>query len=208
MQYKGLVTFPGEREFVTYPWVYWDNWLTEAEINQLCAYCAAGDLKDGKTFSGYREDIRVSKIQFNKWTPENGWVFDKLIDVIQLMNNRWYGFDLNGFDAFQYGEYRADDGGHFEWHTDLHFGDQNRQIDDYGLQQPRKLSLSIALNEPGVDFEGGEFQLNMGHQDLITVPIPKGRIIAFPSFLLHRVTPVTKGVRKSIVVWVTGPKFA
>jgi PKHD-type hydroxylase len=207
MQYKGLVTFPSEREFITYPWVYWDNGFTEAEVNQIAAYCAAGELREGKTFTGYREDIRRSKIQFNTWTQENGWIFDKLIEVVQVMNNRWYGFDLNGFDAFQYGEYRAEEGGHFEWHTDMHFGAQNRQVDDYGLQQPRKLSLSMALNEPGVDFEGGDFQLNMGHQDLISVPMPKGRIIVIPSFLLHRVTRVTKGVRKSIVAWVTGPKF-
>src|SRR3954465_12673298 len=98
MQYKGLVTFPSEREFITYPWVYWDNGFTEAEVNQIAAYCAAGELKEGKTFSGYREDIRRSKIQFNTWKEENGWIFDKLIDVIQVMNNRWYGFDLNGFD--------------------------------------------------------------------------------------------------------------
>jgi len=74
------------------------------------------------------------------------------------------------------------------------------------IGETRKLSMSLLLNEPGVDFEGGELQFQVG-----TVPdtpdTPKGRIIAFPSFMLHRVAPLTRGVRRSLVVWVTGPKF-
>jgi PKHD-type hydroxylase len=44
-------------------------------------------------------------------------------------------------------------------------------------------------------------------QEPIRCPQAKGMVILFPSWVIHRVTPVTKGVRKSIVVWVTGPKF-
>ena len=73
------------------------------------------------------------------------------------------------------------------------------------MVQPRKLSLSLALND---DFEGGEFQINEGKEtNPITVPMHKGRVVLFPSFMIHRVTPITKGTRKSIVVWVNGPKF-
>ena len=59
-----------------------------------------------------------------------------------------------------------------------------------------------------VDFEGGDFQINSGQEkDAESVKMKKGDIIVFPSFMLHRVKPVTKGVRKSIVIWVMGPKF-
>jgi PKHD-type hydroxylase len=74
--------------------------------------------------------------------------------------------------------------------------------------EPRKLSLSLLLNEPGVDYNGGDFQFNLGNEDgASSAECRKGRIIAFPSWAIHRVTPVTQGIRRSLVVWVTGPKF-
>jgi len=81
-----------------------------------------------------------------------------------------------------------------------------------GLQQhdpdQRKLSVTLLLNEPGVDFEGGEFMMGRTSDpknDII--PCKKSQCILFPSFIQHKVAPVTKGVRKSIVVWVRGPRF-
>jgi PKHD-type hydroxylase len=69
----------------------------------------------------------------------------------------------------------------------------------------RKLSVVVALND---GFEGGQFQINTnGEHNPETIPLPKGRLVVFPSYILHRVTPVTKGVRHSLVVWVVGPKF-
>jgi len=76
------------------------------------------------------------------------------------------------------------------------------------MVEPRKLSVTVCINEPGTEYEGGEFQINMGNQDKpVTVETKKGRMIIFPSFMIHRVAPVIKGKRKSLVVWVTGPKF-
>ena len=64
------------------------------------------------------------------------------------------------------------------------------------------------MNEPGVDFEGGDFEINQGQEkDATKVDAKKGRILAFPSFMLHRVAPTTKGKRKSLVFWALGPKF-
>ena len=76
------------------------------------------------------------------------------------------------------------------------------------MYETRKLSVTFLLNEPGVDFEGGEFEINSGEEkNAESIKMKKGDIIVFPSFMLHRVKPVTKGVRKSIVIWVMGPKF-
>jgi PKHD-type hydroxylase len=70
------------------------------------------------------------------------------------------------------------------------------------------LSITLLLNEPGIDFEGGNFEINKGSPtEVDIVDMKKGMLIAFPSFLIHRVAPVTKGTRKSIVIWVQGPKF-
>ena len=68
------------------------------------------------------------------------------------------------------------------------------------------MRILFLLTDPETDYTGGNFEINTGGNSEI-VPFPKGRIIAFPSFILHRVTPVTSGTRKSIVIWVTGPKF-
>ena len=71
---------------------------------------------------------------------------------------------------------------------------------------PRIYTFGLLLND---DFEGGEFQLNTGNQNTPAIlPARKGRSLLFPSFMCHRVTPVTKGKRRSLVVWCLGPKFS
>ena len=129
-------------------------------------------------------------------SPDNDtrWIFEKFNWVIDQINTNWYGFDLEGYSNFQYTEYNADVVGHYDTHMVCFFGQT-------GLW--RKLSLTVPLND---DYEGGEFQIQPGHAPEV-LPQKAGRVIAFPSFLLHRVTPVTKGVRKSIVIWVVGPMF-
>jgi PKHD-type hydroxylase len=69
----------------------------------------------------------------------------------------------------------------------------------------RKLSCVVQLSDPS-DYEGGELQMNSGAQ-IISVPREKGLVTFFSSFVLHRVTPVTKGVRKSLVAWISGPNL-
>ena len=69
----------------------------------------------------------------------------------------------------------------------------------------RKISLSVQLTDPG-EYEGGQLQLYT-KKNVQTLPKTKGSAIFFPSFLLHQVTPVTKGKRMSLVAWVTGPQF-
>ena len=64
--------------------------------------------------------------------------------------------------------------------------------------------LSLELTDPA-EYDGGQLQLNNGH-DMDTEQI-RGRLFAFPSFMLHRVTPVTRGTRCSLVSWIGGPQF-
>tara|TARA_R110000782_G_scaffold171916_1_gene263612 strand:+ start:98 stop:640 length:543 start_codon:yes stop_codon:yes gene_type:complete len=101
-----------------------------------------------------------------------------------------WDFDLIGNEQLQMSRYKSD-GGFYDWHMDT--GEPKD-----GLQ--RKLSVSILLND---DFEGGEFDFES--QD--NVLTKKGSILVFPSFLKHRVRPVTQGTRYSAVNWVQGAKF-
>lgn len=79
------------------------------------------------------------------------------------------------------------------WHSDV-----NKQH-----MQPRQLSASIQLSTPS-DYEGGELQFSPS-DILCNVPKTQGTIVLFPSWLTHRVTPVTAGLRWSLVVWAHGP---
>ena len=68
-------------------------------------------------------------------------------------------------------------------------------------EKTRKLSMSIILND---DYEGGEFEF-YGHKK--SIKPTKGTVIVFPSYMVHRVKPVTKGIRYSVVAWFCGEPF-
>jgi len=106
-----------------------------------------------------------------------------------------WGFTLTGQEPTQIGRYKSTDEGFYDWHIDA-------TRPENGIQ--RKLSISILLSDPS-DFEGGELQLK-GVEDH-KILTKQGSIIVFPSFIEHRVTPVTKGVRYSAVTWASGPSF-
>ena len=91
----------------------------------------------------------------------------------------------------------------YDWHKDMIEG--STRGDD--MLFTRKLSMVLLLNDPS-EFEGGQFQINTGSEKRATeVVMKKGRLVAFPSWVIHRVLPVTSGIRQSLVVWGVGPKF-
>ena len=60
--------------------------------------------------------------------------------------------------------------------------------------------MSIILND---EYEGGEFEFFAKD----TILSKRGTIIVFPSYMQHRVKPVTKGTRYSLVTWFCGEPF-
>jgi PKHD-type hydroxylase len=106
-----------------------------------------------------------------------------------------WGYSYNSQEDTQIGRYKSTDEGHYDWHMDA-------GTPQNGVQ--RKLSISILLSDPS-EFEGGELQFKgIEDQKILT---KQGSIVVFPSFIEHKVTPVTKGVRYSAVTWVSGPSF-
>lgn len=191
---------------IIYPYTWWDGFFDNDTIDKIIELCSTYELTTGKISQGgggVAEDdsIRQSKISLIKLDQENRWLFEILARIAEFMNDSFYHFDLTGFDHFQYTVYE-EGGDKYEYHTDMIFGEENHDMNVL----PRKLSLSICLNDPS-EYEGGQFQLCTGGSVDIVAEQAKGRVLAFPSFVLHRVTPVTKGVRRSLVVWVLGNKF-
>jgi PKHD-type hydroxylase len=141
-------------------------------------------------------EVRKSQIQ---WVPQNQkflWIYERLAGMIKEANDAIWGFDLHAItDAIQFTQYQAG-GGHYDWHMD---------IGPNELSQ-RKVSLTIQMSDD-YEYEGGELEFNKGGTTPEKAPRGKGVVVVFPSYLLHRVTEVTKGTRKSMVLWVGGGHY-
>jgi len=71
----------------------------------------------------------------------------------------------------------------------------------------RKLALTVQLSDPS-EYDGGEFEVWFGgSEEFVEVPRQKGDVIIFPTFLMHRVKPITRGQRKALVFWTGGEPF-
>jgi PKHD-type hydroxylase len=138
--------------------------------------------------------IRKSKVKWIYHDDNSFWLYDK-IQTMVLEANQVFQFQLNSIiDSIQYTEY-YDNGGHYGWHMD---------IGPYPINH-RKISITIQLSDPD-EYEGGDLELWTGIGQ-ISAPRSQGCAVLFPSFMQHRITPVTKGVRKSLVLWVGGGAY-
>jgi PKHD-type hydroxylase len=179
------------------PLAWWDGAFTESELDWLQNYAKSSDTAafvGGRENNSVNKSIRRSQVSWLQNTQEATWVFAKLADVASELNAKFFRFDLTGFgEALQMTNYNSSEGGMYGWHV------------DYGGNISRKLSLVVQLSHP-TDYEGGELQLKTDANGL-TVKKQRGFIVAFPSYVLHQVTPVTKGNRQSLVAWISGPPF-
>lgn len=203
--YNRISNDPIERNTVLYSYCYWDDAFSDKEIDEMCNFFSQHEVERATVLDknkSVNETTRRSNVRFFHRDENTFRVFDRLNETIENLNDKFYNFVLNGYESFQYTEYDAHEKGEYNFHMDTVFGKEETLI------QTRKLSLVMCLNRPGIDFEGGQFYINVGSEkEAHEVEMKKGRIIVFPSFLIHRVAPVTKGKRKSLVIWVVGPKF-
>jgi PKHD-type hydroxylase len=142
------------------------------------------------------DQLRITRVAWMERNPETAWLYARLEEMVLRLNAQFYKFDLFGLnESFQYTVYDGMEGGHYNWHVDL------------GVEkfEPRKISLSLQLTDPS-RYEGCDLVLEAGDGPY-RAEKARGTLIAFPSYVLHRVTPIESGVRKSLVIWVSGPEF-
>ena len=120
----------------------------------------------------------------------------QLQNLIKEANDTLWDFDITMMrEEAQYTEY-YEGGGHYGWHMDT----------GSGILSQRKISITVQLSDPE-EYEGGDLELWFGGDEPIQAPKGKGIGVIFPSYMMHRVTPVTKGTRKSLVLWVGGSHY-
>ena len=187
---------PGKDDFC-----YWENFLDDSDINHILARSEWHNQSDAQVGGGFGGQVNKEKRRTNvSWMfpdQNNQHIWEKITNTIWTANRQFFRFDLRGcYEAMQLGVYTEHDQGHYDWHIDS--GLETNTV-------PRKLSMALLLSDPS-EFEGGQLQVMRAG-----VPEPveqkRGRAWFFPSYLMHRVTPVTKGIRRSLVMWVGGPAF-
>lgn len=140
------------------------------------------------------ENIRKSDINWFYRGHETSYIYEKISNAIKNLNEQFFKFDLIGFcEAMQFSEYKSP-GGHYSKH-----------IDQTYKNQVRKLSVVLQLSDPN-NYEGGDLEIYISDNPQTMIK-EQGSLILFPSYVLHKVNPVTKGTRYSLVSWISGPNF-
>ncbi len=150
------------------------------------------------TLAGDQPAKRRSEVSWLRWGPDKDWIFTRIGQAAMEINHKYFGFELSSFaEDFQITKYEGASASHYGWHQDIGAGDSS----------VRKLSFVIQLSEPG-NYEGGSLELFMAKMER-NREISRGRgdIIFFPAYEPHRVVPVRKGTRHSLVGWISGHPF-
>ena len=166
-----------------------------ARITQMAETAPAQDA--GLVRNATDHNLRRADLVWLDDVAEADWVMDRIITLVRDANRQIYGYDLTDFsESAQVARYGADREGHFDWHSD---------IGDGRLAARRKLTMVVQLSEPSA-YSGGALELMPG-AGVFTADTAQGTATFFPSFVLHRVTPVTEGERRSLTIWCHGPAF-
>ena len=172
--------------------------LSPEDCARIMSLASAARLADaGLVRAGAVHDIRRDDLCWLDDVPQAGWVMDRMIGTVSQANRQGFGFDLTEFaESAQVARYGAERQGHFDWHSDIGAG---------VLAAKRKLTIVVQLSDPAA-YEGGMLELRPD-SNVVQADQTQGTATIFPSFVLHRVTPVTTGTRSSLTLWAHGPAF-
>lgn len=189
---------PGYTLSQNYPFVSWTDTFSDEQLKNIVEYLDTLPKEPGTVHGGNDNGaVRKSSVAWvSNDSPQASELYDRMAFIARSINSKFFGFDLFGFvEDMQYTVYEGNEQGHYTWHMD--FSDTS--------PSSRKLTLVLQLSSPE-DYEGGELQTLTSYNEQ-TIDKKLGLVAAFPSWTLHRVTPVTKGIRKTLVIWVAGPQF-
>ena len=179
-------------------WVALDKIFTNQELNEIVTQADQVKKVSSTVGSGAVSDYRVCDIAWlesDEIESDFDWIYATLADAISQTNNEHFQFDLTYLTALQYTVYNGNDHSNYQKHLDV------------GRQFPnRKLSFSVQLSDDA-EYTGGDLRFHYIKNQPEVAPREKGTVVFFPSWIVHDVTPVTQGTRRSLVGWVNGPNF-
>lgn len=185
-------------------WQLFSKALSPIDCEELKAHALALPAQQAVIGHGDKpvaSDMRRSSVRWlDRGDAHLAPLFARISACLLDANRRAFGVDYFDFMDVQFTEYHSSNAGHYDWHEDCTWKQGcNSQVWD------RKLSVVIQLTAPD-GYQGGVLELDRD-------PLPadqfrnQGDLIVFPSLLRHRVTPVTAGVRHSLVTWALGPRW-
>ena len=154
-----------------------------------------------KEAMNYGEEIKATttlptdlrKVQAWRLNQKNSITAEIISNAVVQLNTT-FNYKLSGIQDIQYLEYHAEDNAHYDWHINA----------SSGLASMRKISISWVLNQ---GFKGGDLQFFDDGGEIVTYNSVPNKLVSFTSFLNHRVTPVTSGIRKVLVCWIFGEQW-
>jgi PKHD-type hydroxylase len=169
--------------------------FTAAELDKINAHALtlpARQVTVGRDLT-YKPEANRSVVRSLAPTADTAWVYQRITSMVAQLNAKHFQFEITGLDEPLYHvTYDAADQGHYMWHTDVG-------------ATTRKLSITFQMTDPA-DYDGGDLEMNaFGVVD--KCPRERGTLVLFPSYYVHRVTPVTRGTRSALVAWIVGPPF-
>jgi len=208
--------------FIKEPYWCFDGVLTERFINDLVRYgiekkeivALTGKFKNRKGEELSKEETNDLKTKRNSnivWLDDH-WIYKEILPYIKIANtNAGWNFDFDISESCQFTKYKLNQ--YYDWHRDSWNEPYIKPEDLKYHGKVRKLSVSCLLSDPK-DYKGGDLEFAIMDKepnekpDIIKLKsLKKGSIVVFPSFLWHRVKPVTKGIRYSLVIWSCGYPF-
>ena len=172
--------------------------FTLTECSAIIRLAKAQGLREAGLVRGRQnESIRSAQIAWLDDEGDAAWVFERLTGTVLAANRQHFQFDLTAFaERIQIAQYASDQAAHFDWHIDIGVGP---------FAEKRKLTLVAQLSDPA-NYSGGCLELNASGQ-VSSCANAQGDAILFPSFVPHRVTEISNGLRFSLTTWVHGPAF-
>lgn len=146
--------------------------------------------------SRIKREIRSANIFNIDYAPETKWLFEKVATIVSVANTAHFDYLITGIThSLQLVEYQSDTDiqGHYNWHIDAGPGEPSC----------RKISLTAQLTDPR-EYEGCELLIN-NHTEEVVGTKERGSVHLFPGYMPHRVTPITRGTRYALVIWIHGP---
>jgi PKHD-type hydroxylase len=193
---------------------YWtfDNVVSDETRDFILNGLESETFQEGRVINKEGEGVINKKSRDNKYVFLGGqFLRDVFTPYINSANkSSGWNYDIDWLEDVQVARYGV--GEHYGWHHDAISHDKRKSYHKNYEGRARKLTALTLLTD---DFSGGEFELSCqirgsnDNTDIVVFPVdlPLGTIVVFPSFLWHRVKPVTSGTRSSMQMWCLGPPF-